>query len=188
LRVRGLRSCVPTHTTHRSGLSVVKRLVPRSLGHGCRPIVHGRSVSFEETPGTDEARVLVIEAVGSSGPSVRANGRVSQRTARQAAEGRPSSKQAAIAADAGSCGLPRNQVGCYGRGRRSAQAPSRLRTRHRLTPVRVANRCESTRPNRHRGGTVRSSVWRRKASESSWLKRFDDVRMRAESLIGRQAL
>jgi hypothetical protein len=49
----------------------VKRQVPRSPGDGCKPIVHGRSESFEEMPGTDEARVLVVEAVGSMSRSVR---------------------------------------------------------------------------------------------------------------------
>lgn len=75
--VRLGRECVEqvryasTRAAHRSGSGVVKRQVLRSPGHGCKPIVHGRSESFEEMPGTDEAWVLVVEAVGSRYRSVR---------------------------------------------------------------------------------------------------------------------
>lgn len=50
---------------------VVKRSVPRSFGRGCRPTNQRRGASLGEMPGTNEARVLVIEAVGSISRSVR---------------------------------------------------------------------------------------------------------------------
>jgi len=55
----------------RSGSGVVKRRIPRSFGRGCRPRDQRRGASLEETPGTNEARVLVVEAVGSISRSVR---------------------------------------------------------------------------------------------------------------------
>jgi len=48
-----------------SGSGVVKRQVHRSPGRGCKPASQGRGASLEEMPVADEARVLVVEAVGS---------------------------------------------------------------------------------------------------------------------------
>lgn len=75
--VRIGRECVEeerhasTRATRRSGPSVVKRWVPQSPGRGCKPIGQGRSESFEEMLGIDEARVLVVDVVGSRSRSVR---------------------------------------------------------------------------------------------------------------------
>jgi len=69
--VRGVERHAPTRAARRSGSSVVKRSIPQSPGLGCRPIGQGRSESFEETLGTDEARVHVVEAVGSRSRLVR---------------------------------------------------------------------------------------------------------------------
>jgi len=55
----------------RSELGVVKRQIPRSFGRGRRPTDQRRGASLEEMPGTHEARVLVVEAVGSINRSVR---------------------------------------------------------------------------------------------------------------------
>jgi len=49
----------------RSGSDVVKRRVHRSQGHGCKLVGQGRGAGLEEMPVTQEARVLVVEAVGS---------------------------------------------------------------------------------------------------------------------------
>jgi hypothetical protein len=61
----------PTRAARRSGSSVVKRSVPQSPGLGCKPIGQGRSESFEEMLGANEARVHVVEVVGSRSRSVR---------------------------------------------------------------------------------------------------------------------
>jgi hypothetical protein len=74
---RLVRECVEearhatTQAARRSGSGVVKRQVPQSPGSGCKPTAQGRSESFEEMLGADEARVLVVEAVGSRSRSVR---------------------------------------------------------------------------------------------------------------------
>jgi len=74
---RLVRECVEearhatTRAARRSGSGVVKRQVPQSPGSGCKPTAQGRSESFEEMLGADEARVLVVEAVGSRSRSVR---------------------------------------------------------------------------------------------------------------------
>jgi len=60
-----------TRAARRSGSSVVKRWIPQSPGLGCKPIGQGRSASFEEMLGIDEARVLVVEVVGSRSRLVR---------------------------------------------------------------------------------------------------------------------
>jgi len=49
----------------------VKCLISQSPGYGCKPIGQGRSENFEEMLGTDKARVLVVEAVGSKCRLVR---------------------------------------------------------------------------------------------------------------------
>jgi hypothetical protein len=49
----------------------VKCQISQSPGSGCKLIGQGRSASFEEMLGTDEARVLVVEVVGSRSRSVR---------------------------------------------------------------------------------------------------------------------
>jgi len=56
---------------HRSGSGVVKRQIPWSFDCGYKPKIQGRGVSLGETPGAHEARVLVVEAVGSRSRSVR---------------------------------------------------------------------------------------------------------------------
>jgi len=68
--VHGIKHRASTRVARRSGSGVVKRQVLQSPGCGCKPIAHGRSASFEEMLGTDEARVLVVEAVGSRSRSV----------------------------------------------------------------------------------------------------------------------
>jgi len=63
------------HTTTRaarqSGSGVVKRQVPQSPGSGCKPMAQGRSESFEEMLGADEARVLVVKQWEAESRSVR---------------------------------------------------------------------------------------------------------------------
>jgi hypothetical protein len=53
----------PTRTARQSELGVVKRLIPQSRGSACKCMAQGRSESFGEMLGTDEARVLVVEAL-----------------------------------------------------------------------------------------------------------------------------
>jgi hypothetical protein len=69
--VRGRECLAPTRLTRQSGSGVVKCQVPQSPGSGCKPMAQGRSASSEEMLGTDEARVLVVEAVGSRSRSIR---------------------------------------------------------------------------------------------------------------------
>jgi uncharacterized caspase-like protein len=101
----------------------VKRQVPRSPGHGCKPIGQGRSASFGKMPGTDEARVLVVEAVGSKKSVSTHRGRASRQVERQAVEGRSSPEQAVETADAGDGGPSLNRMGCDGRRGEARKRP-----------------------------------------------------------------
>jgi len=71
MEMHGRNTVHQSTRSRRSGSGVVKRQVLRSLGHGCKPTGQGRGVSLEEIPGTNEARVLVVEVVGSRSRSVR---------------------------------------------------------------------------------------------------------------------
>jgi len=131
----------------RSESGVVKRRFPRSFGRGCRPTDQRRGVSLEEMPGANEARVLVVEAVGSINRSVRIGVDASRHVARQTAEGRPSSWQAVESADAGNGGSEMSRYGLSGRRvsvGTSARAP-------RSSGARV-KRCAGVMPNCQRGG------------------------------------
>jgi len=139
----------------------VKRQVPQSHGSACMRMAQGRGESLEEMLGTDEARVLVVEAVGKQKSVGTHRGRASRYVARQAVEGRPSLEQAVEAADAGDGGASVNADGSLRVEWWGAQAFTCSAEMLGETGVR-AKRCAGIRPNCHRGGTVRGSVWRRK--------------------------
>jgi hypothetical protein len=153
-------------TARRSGSRVVKREVPQSPGHGCKPIGQGRGASLEEMLGANEARVLV--SGGGKQESVSTHqGPASRHIARVAAEGGPSPKQSVETADADGGGSPLTRAICSGRSRAarkrsrsSAEVPSKIGVR--------ANRCADTLPNRQRGGAclILSGVARRQRREA----------------------
>jgi len=129
---------------------------------GVRAPGQGRSASFEEMPENDEARVLVIEAVGSRSRSVRIG--VELRSASQGKLPKGDlvrSKPSKPLTRATVARLYEGRVATGGAGetRKRPDAP----WRRRVKPAPSRKRCAGITPNRHRRGAVLGSVRRRKA-------------------------
>jgi hypothetical protein len=137
----------------------------------------GRSASFEEMPESDEARVLVVEVVGSRSRLVRIEVEL-----HGASQGKPSegdlvrSKPSKPLTRATAARLSTRRAATGGAvGRASVRA---LRIRRRVKPARVAKRCAGTTPNRHRQGMVRGSVGCRKVSgPDGWNAALDERKL-----------
>jgi len=148
----------PTRKTRRSGSGVVKRQVLRSLGDGCKPVDQERGASLEETPETNEARVLVVEAVGSRSRSVRIGIELRVESQDEPQKGGLArSKSSNLLAQA----TMTQRWACYGSSSArkrvgSAEVPSNGGVR--------AKRYAGITPNCHRGGMRSDFVRRRKAS------------------------